>query len=137
MASEMDSIISGLKGQEAELQAVVDKLRAELGEAEANLGKIRDAVMVLESTPGKKPKKAASGSGRGKPKTPAATRDEVIKLIEKELTEKGVVAEELLKEAVYGAVVASGKNKLGLSLRFKEALADERFKQLKDGIKLA
>lgn len=135
----LDAVQSKLQEQRAVLDANADQLRGELAAYDAQLVRI-DAALVALSGPAlpkeaAKASKAAKGKKR-RPAAPAANKAQVVALIEEELALHKVIKEDDLKFRIEQKLVAAGHNRMGYSLRFKEAAADSQFVHGSDGIRL-
>ncbi len=108
-------------------------LKEDIQVAEAELARTRSALRELTGRAAKpKPKSTKSKAGK-----PAPTRAIVVETAEAVLSEKGVLAEDKLKAFVEQLLVNGGYTKNGFALRFREALADERFVDSPAGYRLA
>ncbi len=128
--SKLSSIVSQLREEETRLGEKVEELKKKLGSVESERKQITQALAAIEGKP--KVRKE-----RQKSTTKAATKAEVIAHVEAILAEQELVEKADLKELVQERVVASGKSKMGLALRIKEALADSRFVDTPGGYRLA
>jgi hypothetical protein len=90
---------------------------------ETQLRQIQRALSVLDEKPRNK-------SANQKP---AATKQEVVVAMSDVLSAKGSVDEAELKRLVADTLSAGGKSRIGLALRFTEALKEERFVRSEDG----
>jgi len=125
----------GQLGKERDgLDAKANKLRAELAQVETDLGRINTAVDALTGKePATSPKKAPKKRKAGKP---APSREDVTGQMVALLEGEGVLVEEQLKEKVEARLIKEGFSRMGLALRFKEALNDEQFIDSPGGIRL-
>ena len=126
MNARLSDVAQTLKGERDTLASEIDTLKAGLAERETELSRIDGALKAL----GEKP------NGRA-PRKPAATQDDVIEAIEELLSSGEAIAEEDLRAQVEERISASGKSRMGFSLRFKEAIQDKRFTREGEGFRLA
>ena len=135
----MDSkVISAIKAQieaqRTELQSTVGKLKAELGGVEQEISRLSAALAALnggeKSQPGKKE------TLRKKNGKPAAGKADVVKHLRAILTAKEVGEERELKELVEASLTKAGYSRMGVALRFKEALQDALFVDTPGGVRL-
>lgn len=134
----LDTIKEQLQKERSQIETKADKLRAELSELEDDLIRISSAIAALEGT--ELPAaggKAAKGKERKKISAPAAGKADVIEQVQKVLRKKGVVKDEELRSLVEEEITKAGFTRMGFSLRFKEALADSKFKQTPEGVCLS
>ncbi len=85
--------------------------------------RIQKTLSVLDEKP-------RSKSGNQKP---AATRQEVTRAMSELLTTNVSLEEDELKRLVAEKIISLGKSRIGLALRFTEALNDKRFARAEDG----
>lgn len=123
--SQVESIVEELTDEQTRLQDRLTELKSELAKIEAALCRVNGALNALR------------GNAKGKSmRRPAATQQEVIKLIEVVLREKQPLSRAVLKQKVEQRLTASGKSRMGFVLRFKEALCEPRFCETQAGILL-
>jgi len=72
-----------------------------------------------------------------KAKKPAASKNDVRAAVITVLEELGVAEQDALKRDIETHIVESGKSRMGLALRLKEVLAEERFIDTPAGYRLA
>lgn len=135
----LDAVQSKLQEQRAVLDANADQLRGELAAYDAQLGRIDAALAALSGTA--TPQAAAKASKAAKAEkrrhvAPAANKAQVVALIAEELALHHVVNADDLKARIEQKLVAAGHNRMGYSLRFKEAAADSQFVHSSDGIRM-
>lgn len=123
--TQVERIVEELSREQKRLQERLTALKAELAEIEAALARVNGALDALR------------GKGKGKgTRKPAATKQEVISLIESVLGKKQPLSRCVLKRKVEETLLASGKSRMGFALRFKEALAEAQFVETQDGIQM-
>ena len=123
--SQVETIVEELTREQTRLQARLTQLKAELAKIEAAMTRVNGALAALR--------------GNGKAKTmrrPAANKQDVIALIEAVLHEKQQLSPSALKHEVEQRVIASGKSRMGLALRFNEALSESQFIETQAGVEL-
>ena len=100
--------------------------------------KIRGAISSLAGEGVRKKKK---GSGKrakqSSPAKPAPTKADVVEAITLLLRATPVIESRELLEAVGTVMDNNGRSRMGLSLRFKEALQNARFAESSNGVELA
>lgn len=124
MSKRLANAVEELRAEELRIQGEADELRSQAKSCEAQLKQIRAALAVL----GDKPQRRA-----GKQK-PAASKQEVLETMFDILKTNGPVKETELKDLVADRLASLGKSRIGLALRFSEALADGKFVRGSDGI---
>ena len=117
MSQRLATAVDELRAEEDRIQADLDGLRRQVKSGEAQLRQIQRALSVLDNKP-------RSRSGNQKP---AATRQEVVRAMTEILRTNGTLEEDVLKRLVAEKVASLGKSRIGLALRFTEALNDKRF----------
>ncbi len=125
--NQLNAIVEQLQEEKVRIEEAKAELKEKLKATEEELKGVEGALSAL----GVKP----TGKGSGKKK--AATKSEVIQLVEALLKDHGVVEEASLKTLVEQQLKEAGKSFMGLSLRFKEALKDSRFVDSPSGYRLA
>lgn len=75
--------------------------------------------------------------GERKQSKPSPKASDVVTVLEEVLTKVPAANEEKLFPLVEQEIVRRGFTRMGFKLRFKEAVADERFEQTQSGIALA
>jgi predicted nuclease with TOPRIM domain len=123
MSKRLATAIDELRAEETRIQADLDELRQRVKSGEIQIKRIQKALSVLDEKP-------RSKSGNQKP---AATRQEVIRAMTELLRTNGTLEEDVLKRLVAEKVASLGKSRIGLALRFTEALNDKRFARADDG----
>ena len=123
------------------LEKVTDDLRGEVGRLAEESCRLKEALKVNESLRKRAEAALRALGGNQKPKPsdrkPSASKADVIGVITSLLTKAGVIPELELRRQVERHVTASGKSRMGLALRMKEALADSRFTETEQGYQLA
>jgi len=135
----MDStVISSIKVQievqRTELQVTASKLKSELSGIEKQIDQLSAALNALgggENTT--QLKKSVVRKTNGKP---AAGKAEVVKHLRSILSSKEVVEESKLKELAEASLTKQGFSRMGVALRFKEAIQDSLFVDTPGGIRL-
>ncbi len=120
---QVEAIVEELTREQARLRECLTALKTELAEIEAALARVNGALDALR--------------GKGKAKTtrrPAASKQDVIELVETILGERQPLRRDALRQEVEQRVLASGKSRMGLALRFKEALSESQFVATPEGI---
>lgn len=130
----LDAVQAKLQEQRAVLDTNADQLRGELAAYDAQLVRI-DAALVALSGPASPAAKAVKREKR-RPAAPAANKSQVVALIIEELALHKVIKAEDLKARIEQKLLAAGHNRMGYSLRFKEAAADSQFVHSSDGIRM-
>lgn len=125
MTERLTEVAQQLKGERDTLAIEVKSLKQGLAEREAELARIDGALKALGAKP----------NGRTTRK-PAATKEDVIEAMLAVLGSSGPLAEEDLRHELERQITESGKSRMGLSLRFKEALQDDRFQDGPGGYQL-
>ena len=120
-----DAVRSLQKAKEAAKTRLVT-LEAERLEIKGSLKSLDAALKALQ-------KKTA----KDKPARPAATTAEVIELLTKLLADKQELAASALEQKLGEMLLASGKSRMGLKLRLKQALNDKQFKSVAGKVRLA
>lgn len=117
MSDRLNNAIDSLRKEEKSLEQRVNALRTELKSTEADLKQVRGALSSLGQTRSEK-----------KPAKSAVSQREVFGIIAKAIRKSSdLIRESDLKELLERTVVASGKSRSGLALRFNEVLKDDRF----------
>lgn len=124
MSQRLATAVEELRAEETRIQADLDDLRRHIKSSENQLKQIQRALPVLDEKPRTK-------SAKNKP---SATRQEVIAAMTDVLDTNGSVEEVELKRLVADKLVSVGKSRIGLALRFKEALKGEQFARSEDGL---
>ena len=130
MEDRLADIKTQLRSEEANLQELVGRLQTELDSRAAELDRIQAALRELD---GEKAKPAVKKTSRKPAASKAQVRDVIVTLLE----EHCVIEEKPLMKLVEKAVTSFGKSRMGLALRFKEVLAEERFVDSPAGYRLA
>jgi chromosome segregation ATPase len=123
VSKRLANAVEELRAEELRIQGEADELRSQAKSCETQLKQIRAALAVL----GDKPQRKA-----GKQK-PAASKQEVLETMFDILKTNGPVQEAELKDLVADRLASLGKSRIGLALRFSEALADGKFVRGSDG----
>lgn len=132
----LDALQSKLQEQRAVLAANADKIREELAAYDTQLGRMDAALAALSGSA--TPQAAAKVGKREKRRSvaQAATKAQVVSLIAEELALHKVIKEDELKTRIEQKLVATGRSRMGYSLRFKEAVTDSQFVHASDGIRI-
>ena len=123
MSQRLTPAVDELRAEETRIRGDLDQLRRQVKSNETQLRQIQRALSVLDEKPRNK-------SANQKP---AATKQEVVVAMSDVLSAKGSVDEAELKRLVADTLSAGGKSRIGLALRFTEALKEERFVRSEDG----
>jgi hypothetical protein len=123
MSQRLATAVDELRAEEARLRTDLDELRRQVKSTETQLKQIRRALSVLDEKPRSKLTNHKS----------AATRQEVIRAMTELLRTNGTLEEDELKQLVAEKIASLGKSRIGLALRFKEALRDKRFARAEGG----
>ncbi len=126
MTERLTEVAQQLKGERDTLAIEINSLKQGLAEREGEMSRIDGALKAL----GEKP------NGRT-PRKPAATKDDVIEAMLATLRTAAPLNEEDLRREVEQRIIDDGKSRMGLGLRFKEALQDSRFTDGSAGYALA
>ena len=113
IAAELDKLVGSLEAKLADQKQLVQETQSELD-------RTKRAVRELTGQKGKPKAKSANCK-------PSPTRALVIETLEAVLRRKQVLPEAKLKATVEKLLVDANYSKSGYALRFREALADERF----------
>ena len=124
MSQRLATAVEELRAEETRIQADLDELRQQVKSGETQLKQIQRALSVLDEKP-------RSKSANQKP---APTRTEVIAAMTEILGPTGSVDEVELKQLVADKLATNGKSRIGLALRFTEALKDDRFIRSEDAL---
>ena len=117
-------VIETLRREEQDIASKLGEVKAKAEELEKDLARVRGAITSLDGSPsGKTVAKRKSGS----PRKPAPKKEDVIQAVTLLLREHGVIEREKLYGAVENVMANNGRSKMGLKLRFEEALQDSRF----------
>lgn len=122
---QVGAIVEELTREQAKLRERLVALKNELAEIEAALARVNGALDALRG------KESAKRIRR-----PAASKQDVIELVEAVLSESQPLRRDVLRQEVEQRVLASGKSRMGLALRFKEALSESHFVATPEGIQL-
>jgi len=123
MSQRLATAVDELRAEETRIRGDLEQLRRQVKSNETQLRQIQRALSVLDEKPRNK-------SANQKP---AATKQEVVVAMSDVLSAKGSVDEAELKRLVADTLSAGGKSRIGLALRFTEALKEERFVRSEDG----
>ena len=137
-SKSLDAIKEQLHKERSLLEVKAEKLRTELSYLDDDLSRIDAAVAALDgaelsATTGKVKKKPKEKSST---KHLAASKADVIKHVRSILEQEGVVEGEALKTLVEERITQAGFTRMGLSLRFKEALGDSQFVDTPAGVRI-
>ena len=132
----LDAIKDQLQEQQAKLTAKAAKLRAELSVVDEDLGRIEAALAILSGAPLPSADAKLTKKERKKASAPSASKADVIRFMQSILLERGAVAEGALKALVEAKAAEAGFTRMGLALRFKEALAEPQLVQTPAGVRL-
>jgi hypothetical protein len=124
MSKRLATAIDELRAEETRIQADLDELRQRVKSGEIQIKRIQKALSVLDEKP-------RSKSANQKP---AATRQDVMRAMTELLRTNGSLPEDELKRLVAEKIASLGKSRIGLALRFTEALNDNRFARAEDGL---
>ena len=124
MSKRLATAIDELRAEETRIQADLDELRQRVKSGEIQIKRVQKVLSVLDEKP-------RSKSGNQKP---AATRQEVMRAMAELLRTNGSLEEDVLKRLVAEKIASLGKSRIGLALRFTEALKDKRFVRVDDGL---
>lgn len=136
-STSLDSIKEQLQQQRSEIEAKAETLRSELGFLDDDLSRINAAIAVLDGAAlSPATGKVVKPKERKKMQTPSAGKADVIKCLRSVLAERGTVEAKALKTIVEEQIAKAGFTRMGLSLRFKEALADSQFVETPAGVRI-
>ena len=124
MSQRLATAVEELRAEETRIQTDLDELRRRVKSGETQLKQIQRALSVLVEKP-------RSKSANHKP---AATKQEVIAAMTEILGTTGSIEEAELKQLVADKIASLGKSRIGLALRFTEALNKGRFIRGEDGL---
>ena len=122
----LDTICAELDQERDRLVSMSEGLRAQLHDADRKLKRVQAAIKALAARPDQKKS----------PRKPSAAKADVINIVGNLLKAKAVLPEAELRTNVEKQIVQSGKSRMGLALRLKEALADTRFTMTPEGYRL-
>ena len=126
-----DSIVEQLRRHEQKLSAELSELETARKALVTDQKRVQAALTAL----GERREKPTRGKATAKP---APTRREVIAVMARILQQHAPLEKELLKSRVEQQIELEGKSKMGLALRFEEALQDNKqFVQTPGGWNLA
>ena len=120
--ARLEEITQQLRDEEEKLNAEAADLRGQLTGVEEDLKRVQGALKQLGEKPAKGQK--AGKPGRGVPKNPAPTKEDVKTAIAEVRRELGELSAEKLQAEVEKRIVDAGMSRNGLALRFKEAMKD-------------
>ena len=124
MSQRLATAVEELRAEETRIQTDIDALRRQVKSGETQLKQIQRALSVLVEKP-------RSKSANQKP---AATKQEVIAAMTEILGTMGSIEEAELKQLVADKIASLGKSRIGLALRFTQALNKGRFIRGEDGL---
>jgi len=124
MSQRLATAVEELRAEETRIQTDIDALRRQVKSGETQLKQIQRALSVLVEKPRSKSANQKS----------AATRQEVIAAMTEILGNTGSIEEAELKQLVADKIASLGKSRIGLALRFTEALNKGRFIRGEDGM---
>jgi predicted nucleic acid-binding Zn-ribbon protein len=124
MPERLATAVEELRAEETRIQTDIDALRRQVKSGETQLKQIQRALSVLVEKP----------RGKSANQKSAATRQEVIAAMTEILGNTGSIEEAELKQLVADKIASLGKSRIGLALRFTEALNKGRFIRGEDGM---
>lgn len=134
----LDAIKEQLQKERSQIESKAEKLQADLSGLREDLVRISSAIAALEGTElHAAGGKAAKAKERKKITAPSAGKADVIRLMEQILGKKQTVRIDALKSQVEEEITKAGFTRMGFSLRFKEAMADSKFKETSEGVRLS
>ncbi|WP_442483339.1 hypothetical protein [Aeoliella sp. SH292] len=135
----LHDIAQQLENEKAKSATKANQLRTELTDMDDQIARLDGAISALRGTAhvGTNGKTSKKTSDKRKVGAPAASRAQVADLMAATLQQKEAMQEEELKVSIEEQLVRAGFNRMGYSLRFKEALADARFVCGVQGIELS
>ncbi len=134
----LDAIKEQLQKERSQIESKAEKLQADLSGLQEDLVRISSAIAALEGTElHAAGGKAAKAKERKKITAPSAGKADVIRLMEQILGKKQTVRIDALKSQVEEEITKAGFTRMGFSLRFKEAMADSKFKETSEGVRLS
>jgi hypothetical protein len=128
MDDPLDAISQDLYSEHERLAHECQTLKAQLRETECKLKRVHSAVKSLADKP--------TNKSASKTTKPSASKAQVVAIVDELLHEQTVIPVEKLRSRIEQRVVASGKSRMGLALRIKEALATPRFATTDVGVRL-
>lgn len=132
----LTNVIEQLRQEEETILEQGQQALRILSELQPQLAKVQLALKALgEKTTGKL-NTGANQKGQRQVGKAAATKSEVVTLVLEVLSEQGLVGHDALRERVQAKVVELGRSRQGFSLRFAEALKDERITESADGYRM-
>ncbi len=120
----IDDAVSMLEKERERLLSELTEVKAREGELLVELTQIEEGVAALSSKP---IKKTAGSRKKRSPGKPSPTRKDVVEAISALLANGENFTEDELKPKVEEIITSQGKSKMGLSLRFTEALSEPEF----------
>jgi len=134
----LDAIKEQLQKERSQIESKAEKLQADLSGLQEDLVRISSAIAALEGTElHAAGGKAAKAKERKKITAPSAGKADVIRLMEQILGKNQTVRIDALKSQVEEEITKAGFTRMGFSLRFKEAMADSKFKETSEGVRLS
>lgn len=134
----LDAIKEQLQKERSQIESKAEKLQADLSGLQEDLVRISSAIAALEGTElHAAGGKAAKAKERKKITAPSAGKADVIRLMEQILGKNQTIRIDALKSQVEEEITKAGFTRMGFSLRFKEAMADSKFKETSEGVRLS
>lgn len=136
-ASNLSAIQAQLEQEKSQLATQADQLRAELATLDEHLARIDAALAALSGQRTARPAaKATKPQERKKLTAPSPKKSDVVQVVRELLGQHGVVEAEDLKRQVEKKLVAAGFSRMGLAMRFSEALQEREFVDTPAGVRL-
>ena len=133
----LNAVLETLRAEEEGILTQLDAAKARVTELEKDHERIHGAIASLTGEGGKKKKSSTKRTKPSPTGKPAPTKADVVEAITLLLRETPVIKNEELLKAVGTVMDKNGRSRMGLSLRFKEALQDARFLESSEGVQLA
>ena len=132
MPDTLDQVTATLTEEKDKITLELTKLNQQTKELEDSLNRINQALNAL----GQKPSSETPRKKRKPNAKPPATQTEVSNAIADLLAGGKVLTQDQIKQAVDQQMLSSGKSRVGLAIRIKQALDDDVIEETDKGFKL-
>jgi hypothetical protein len=137
ISPNLSAIKDSLRKEKECLAAAASELRQKLISIESDLECVEAAAALLDGADAKTIGKRKSAKEKPKAAMRAANKNDVIQYMQSVLELETVLEEKELKERVEKLAQQDGYTRLGIGLRMKEAIHDERFVDTPGGVRLS